>query len=126
MSAVSLSGIWDGEYHLLTPDEHFPSDGARLVIDGWEELEEEDVLSPFESPSREPILRETGADWDTPKYRERFPMRGAEQAWGSLSVILGALSRVVEMPRKQYQNVNHTTNEVTWSFQSDEFLTERL
>lgn len=125
MSTISLSGIWDGEYHLLEPDEHFPSSGAKMVIDGWEELEEEDVLSPFESPSREPILRETGSP-RSEIDRQRFPLRDTEQAWGSLSVVLGALSRVVEMPRKQYQNINHKTNEVSWSFQTDDFLTERL
>lgn len=125
MSDVSLSGIWDGEYHLLEPDVHFPSDGARMVIDGWEELEEEDVLSPFESPSREPILRRTGDD-RSELDKKRFPLRDTEQAWGSLSVVLGALSRVVEMPRKQYQNINHQNKTVSWSFQADEFLTERL
>ena len=121
----TLSGIWDGEYHLLEPDVHFPADGARMVIDGWEDLEEEDVLSPFESPSREVVLRETGS-YRSPANLKRFPLLATEQAWGSLSIVLTALSQVLEMPKKQYENLNHKDNIVTWSFQADEPFTERL
>jgi len=125
MSEVSLSGIWDGERHLLEPDVHFPSDGARMVIDGWEDLEEEDVLSPFESPSREPILRETGSP-RSELAQKRFPNAPMEQAWGSLSIVLTALAKVVGVDKKQYQNIDHKNDTITWSFQADESLTERL
>lgn len=122
---ISLSGVWDGEKHLLEPNVHFPSDGARDVIDGWEELEEEDVLSPFESPSRDVVLRSTGSprsDLD----RKRFPMADAEQAWGALAVALTALATILEVDKKQYQEIDHKTNTHNWSFQIGEFLTERL
>lgn len=122
---ISLSGIWDGEKHLLEPDVHFPSDGARDVIDGWEELEEEDDLSPFESPSRDVVLRTTGSprsDLD----RKRFPMADTEQAWGALAVALTALATIVGVDKKQYQEIDHKTNTHNWSFQTGEFLTERL
>lgn len=123
--SVSLSGVWDGKRHLLEPDVHFSSEGARLVIDGWEELEEEDVLSPFESPSREPILRMTGSP-RSDNDRKRYPNADAEQAWGGLSITLTALAKVMGVDKKQYQNIDHKENTVTWSFQCDESFLERL
>jgi hypothetical protein len=120
---TTLGGLWDGEEHQLDPaDGYFPETGASLVLDGWDEDEEEDVLSPFESPTLIPRLRDTRTAKDDP----RFPNARLEQAWGSLSVVLTALSRVLESPKKQYENINHKANTVTWSFQAEEPLTERL
>lgn len=121
----NLSGIWDGERHLLDPDVHFPKDGARDVIDGWEELEEEDILSPFESPSRHVRLRITGSE-RSDLDRKRFPMADTEQAWGALSVSLTALAMILDVGKKQYQEIQHTTNTHNWSFQTDDTFTERL
>lgn len=122
---TSMSGMFDGELHWLEPDEYFPSTGATLVVDGWEELEEEDVLSPFESASQMPILRETGVDRGE-AYRAKFPLQQTEQAWGSLSVQLGALCTILDVPKKQYQHVDPNTNQSRWSFQTDEPISERL
>lgn len=122
---MSLAGIWDGERHLLEPGEYFLDTGARYVIDSWEEDEEEDILSPFESPTMIPLLRETGSprsDLD----RQRFPMHDTEQAWGSLSIGLTALAMILDETKKQYQEINHQNNSHAWSFQSDEFVIERL
>lgn len=122
---ASLSFLWDGEKHELEPGDQFNEDGATLVIDGWEEQEEEDVLSPFESPSRTPILRDTGMVVSE-RYSERFPFRKLEQAWGSLSVNLGALATILGIERKQYQEVDHKNKTVAWTFQATEGITERL
>lgn len=120
---TTLGGIWDGERHLLNPDEHFPTTGAYLVIDGWEEQEEEDVLSPFESPSVEPILRDTQQHADP-----RFPNRPAEQAWGALSVCLTAFANIAGIRKDQYQENQHDekTTTTVWSFHAKEALGERI
>lgn len=118
---TTLGGVWDGERHLLEPGEHF-AEGAYLVVDGFEEQEEEDVLSPFESPSVEPILREARAH---PKD-ERFPLRDKEQAWGALSTTLSAFAAIVEAPKDQYQENNHATGETLWSFKTKQPLGDRI
>jgi len=124
-----MSRMFDGEQHWLEPGEYF-GDGATQVVSGWEELEEEDVLSPFESPSLTPVLRDTEHKWATPEYNKRFPLRKQEQAWGSLSVILTAFAHVAGITKKQYQHVwpgqGSVKGEVKWSFQTDEFITERM
>lgn len=126
---TSLSGMFDGQQHWLEPDEYFPSTGATLVVDGWEELEEEDVLSPFESPSVEPILRETGREYSE-RYNQQFPLRATEQAWGALSVQLTALCSILGVSKKQYQHIwpgqGSTPDDIKWSFMTDEPFTERL
>lgn len=121
----TLASLWDGELHWLDPqDGYFPTTGAAQIIYGWEELEEEDILSPFESPSVEPLLRDTGS----PNPDPRFPQASLEQAWGTLSIHLTALATILGTPKKQYQHVNHNTKPATstWSFQSESFVTERL
>lgn len=121
----SLASLWDGETHWLEPGEHFPEEGARLVIDGWEQDEEEDVLSPFETPTLIPLLRETG-DQRSEEYWAKFPLQRTEQAWGSLSIQMTALATILGVAKKQYQHNDYETKTVRWSFTSDEFLTERL
>ena len=126
---ATLGSLWDGEQHWLEPGEYFGDQGSTLVIDGWEELEEEDVLSPFESRSLKPILKETALKWDTPEHNKKFPLRKTEQSWGSLSIILTAFARVAGVDKKQYQHVwpeSGSKSEVKWSFQTDEFITERM
>lgn len=120
---TTLAGIWDGERHLLEPDEHFHSEGATMVIDDFEEQEEEDVLSPFESASVEPKLRDTGVVADP-----RFPNRPTEQAWGTLSVVLTAFANIVGISKDQYQENMHyaKTTETVWSFTAKESLGERI
>jgi hypothetical protein len=122
---MNLSAMFDGEEHWLELDEHFLSDGATKVIDGWEELEEEDVLSPFESPSATPILRDTGRAPDP-----RFPHAQAEQAWGAFSISLTALANICQFEKKQYQHVypgqKSEYGEIKWSFQTNEFINERM
>lgn len=120
----SLAALWDGERHLLESGEHFPTTGARLIIESWEQDEEEDILSPFESPSRTPMLLETGEQDE--EYWAKFPMKGTEQAWGALSMSLTALSTILGVGKKQYQETNYETKKTLWSFQSAEFITERL
>ena len=124
-----LSGIFDGEQHWFLPGELFPEDGATKIIDGFEELEEEEELSPFESPSQTPILRETGrarSDLD----KKRFPLADTEQAWGCFSIALTAFANIVEISKKQYQHVwpgqGSDQGEVRWSLATDEHITERM
>lgn len=121
---TTLGGIWNGEKHLLEPGEHFPEEGAYLVVVGWEEQEEEDVLSPFESATVEPILKHTQTYPDDP----RFPNRNVEQAWGSLSVALGAFAEIAGIRREQYQENRHDNKTVTrmWTFQAKQELGERI
>jgi len=122
---TSISGMFDGEQHMFDPaDGYFPDTGATLVIDGWEEDEEEDILSPFESATLIPVLRDTGRP--SARQDELFPHRHLEQAWGSLSITLTALSYILDISKKQYQHVNHENGTMGWSFQLEEFLTERL
>lgn len=125
-----LSLIWDGEQHWLQPGVLFSEEGAAQVIDGFEELEEEDILSPFESPSRTPILRDTKHAWDTEAYRRKFPLRRMEQAWGSLSVCLTAFATIAEIDKKQYEHVwpgiGSERGRVKWSFATEEHITERM
>ena len=127
-----LSAIWDGEQHWFEPGVLFPEDGATMTIDGFEELDEEDELSPFESPSRTPILRDTRSDkkWDTEAYHTRFPLARTEQAWGSFSIALTAFATIAEISKKQYQHVwpgqGSVKDEVRWSFTTDEHITERM
>lgn len=120
----SLASLWDGEQHWLELGEFFPETGARMVIDRWEEDEEYDVLSPFESPTLIPILRETG-DKRSDEYWAKFPMQRTEQAWGSLSITLTALSMILGVSKKQYQHHNYKAQTNHWSFISEP-LTERL
>lgn len=124
-----LSAIFDGEQHWFEPGELFPTNGATKMIDGFEELEEEEELSPFESPSQTPILRETGrarSDLD----KKRFPLADIEQAWGCFSIALTAFANIVEISKKQYQHVwpgqGSDQGEVRWSFATDEHITERM
>ena len=119
----TLASMFDGERHTFDlEDGYFPPTGATLVIDGWDEEEEEDVLSPFESASLVPVLRDTGSLRDDP----RFPDRELEQAWGALSVTLTALAQILGVGKKQYQEIDHQNKTVAWSFQTDDFVTERL
>lgn len=126
---TALSGIWDGELHWMKLDEHFMSTGCWMVVDDWEELEEEDELSPFESPSLTPVLRYTGVPLPH-NLDEMFPLRGAEQAWGSLSVVLTAFAKVAEVEKKQFEHVwpgqGSTKREVKWSFQATDPISERV
>lgn len=120
---VELAHIWDGERHELEPGAYFVPEGSTLVLDGWEEDEEEDILSPFESPTLIPVLRDTrDPKLDSPK----FPNSRLEQSWGSLSVVLGAMATIVGVERKQYQEVDRKNNTTAWSFQTTEFVTERM
>jgi len=123
-----LSEIFDGELHWLEIDDQFPNSGASLVIDGFEEGEEEDVLSPFESPTQEPILRETYERTD--KNIEMFPLGRAAQAWGALSTTLTALSYIMEFGKHQYQHTHPDPQikggEVRWSFKTDTHVSDRL
>lgn len=125
-----LSLLWDGEQHWLEPGGLFLDDGSAHVIDGFEELEEEDVLSPFESPSRTPILRDTSFGWDTEEYRRKFPLRRAEQSWGSLSICLTAFATIAEVSKKQYEHVwpgiGSERDRAKWSFMTEEHITERM
>jgi len=119
---TTLGGIWDGGRHLLTPGEHFPEDGAYLVIDKFEEQEEEDILSPFESPSVDPVLRDT-------QYLPatmRLPMQEVGQAWGALSSALSAFANIANVRKDQFQENNHATGETLWSFQTKQELGERI
>ena len=122
--SATLGGLWDGERHLLEPEDgQFPAEGATWVIDGWDEDEEEDVLSPFESATLIPRLRDTrDPKLDSPK----FPNSRLEQAWGTLSVTLTAMASIVGVDKKQYQEVDVKNNTVGWSFQTAEFITERM
>jgi hypothetical protein len=120
----TLGGLWDGELHYLEPDEFFPSTGAPFIIAGWEDEEEEDVLSPFESPTVVPLLQETG-DIHGEDYYKSFPTRRAEQAHGALTIYMNALGNILEVSKKQYQVNDHENHTTRWTFQSD-FLTERL
>ena len=117
-----LSEIWDGTKHDLEPDVHFCSTGCTLVIDGYEELEEEEPRSPFELPSKAPVLKETR----TRDYDPRFPNRPLEQAWGCLSVNLTAFAMLAEVNKEQYQENNHSTGEIRWTFMSKRELAERI
>lgn len=120
---AALAHMFDGERHLFDlADGYFPETGATLVIDGWEEDEEEDVLSPFESATLIPVLRETRTIKDDP----RFPLSRLQQAWGGLSIQLTALCYIIGVQKKQYEEVNHKEDTRNWSFQMDEFVTERL
>lgn len=119
---MNLSEIWDGEVHYFQPGEDFPDDGARLIVAGWEDLDQEEALSPFESPSVAPVIRETG---DVARDTRR-PLAGTEQAWGSLSVKLTSFSRIIGAPKDQYQLINHRDNIVRWSFQTKDFYAERV
>ena len=125
-----LSAIFDGEQHWFLPGELFPETGALQVIDGFEELEEEEELSPFESPSQTPILRDTVRLWETEEYRERFPLARTEQAWGRFSIALTAFATIAEISKKQYQHVwpwqDPVKDEVRWSFTTEEHITERM
>lgn len=126
--AEKLSTIWDGEQHWFEVDDLFPADGASQVIDGFEDLEEEEELSPFESPSRTPILRDTGSS--TALEEKRFPLARTEQAWGTLAISLTAFATVAEISKKQYQHVwpgiGSEPGVVKWSFATDEHITERM
>lgn len=126
MANIELSRIWDGEEHLFTPGEDFRAEGATLIVVGYEELEEEEELSPYESPSRRPILHDTRpAVWD--RDADRFPLAPTEQAWGSLSLTLTALAQILEIKKHQYQLVPpFGPGEHCWSFRTDEPITERL
>lgn len=121
-----VSLIFDGEQHWFEPGELFPTDGASQIIEGFEELEEEEELSPFESPSQTPILRETRTVKDDP----RFPLARTEQAWGAFSIALTAFANIAEFSKKQYQHVwpgqGSVKDEVRWSFTTDEHITERM
>lgn len=121
-----LSAIWDGEEHWFEPGELFAESGATLVIDGFEELDDEEELSPFESPAQTPILRETRTIKDDP----RFPLQRTEQAWGALSVALSAFAAIAEVDKKQYQHVwpgqGSERGMVKWSFTTTEHITERM
>lgn len=125
-----LSTIFDGEQHWFLPGELFPETGATKIIEGFEELEEEDELSPFESPSQTPILRDTARPWDTDSYRQRFPLARTEQAWGTFSIALTAFANIAEFSKKQYQHTwpgqGSVKDEVRWSFATDEHITERM
>lgn len=118
----TIGGLWDGEEHFLEPGEYFQDTGATLVLDGWEEDEEEDVLSPLESATRIPVLRDT----QTRNPDPRFPNAAAEQAWGALSITLTAMAYIVGVEKKQYQLVNHKDKTSRWNFQTTEFVTERM
>ena len=124
-----LSGIFDGEQHWVLPGELFPENGASQIIDGFEELEEEDELSPFESPSQTPLLRETERA-RSDLYKKRFPLARTEQAWGCFSIALTAFANIAEISKKQYQYVwpgqGSVQGEVRWSFATDEHITERM
>lgn len=119
--STTLGGLWDGERHLLEPGEHFLTTGCTLVVLGYEELEEEDVLSPFESASQTPKLLDTGHVADP-----RFSQRETEQAWGSLSTILTSFAAIAEMPKKQYQENDVTNNTTVWSFTAEDNYSERI
>ena len=125
-----LSAIFDGEQHWFLPGELFPETGALQIIDGFEELEEEEELSPFESPSQTPILRDAVRPWETEEYRERFPLARTEQAWGRFSIALTAFATIAEISKKQYQHVwpwqDPVKDEVRWSFTTEEHITERM
>jgi hypothetical protein len=69
-----------------------------------------------------PRLRDTHTRKDDP----RFPNARMEQAWGSLSIILTAMSYIVGVDKKQYQVVDHQNKTVSWTFQTTEFVTERM
>lgn len=128
MSTDSLSHLWNSDLHYLQLGVLFPEDGCNQIILDWEELEEEDELSPFESPSRTPILSEPKQRSDNQK--KLFPLRDAEQAWGELSVVLTAFAHVVGCTKEQYELVwpgqSSVQDEVRWSFQTKEFVTERM
>lgn len=118
---TTLGGIWDGERHLLTMGEHFREDGAAWIVTGYTEQEEEDVLSSFEAPSVEPVLTLTG-DYSMPK----LPGAGAEQAWGTLSVILTSFASIAGITKQQYQENNHVTGVTVWSFKAKQELGDRI
>lgn len=119
-----LSLIWDGETHWMEVGEHFLDSGAELYIERWEEDEEEDVLSPFESPTMIPVVSSIHNERE--EYHKMFPLAKTEQAWGSLSINMTAMATIVGINKKQYQHNNHLTKESSWSFTSEEFVTERF
>lgn len=127
--AEKLSDIWDGETHYFEAGVLFPEDGAAHIIIGFEELEEEDVLSPFESPSRTPILHQTRRERSA-LDQKRFPLADVEQAWGAFSIALTAFAIIAEISKKQYQHVwpgiGSEPGVVKWSFTTDEHITERM
>ena len=123
-----LSRMFDGELHWLEPGEYFPTNGVDLRIKGWEIGEEEDILSPFESPTQEPILEQ---GWKrSEELQKLFPMADTEQAWGALSINLSCLATIMGFTKKQYQHVwpgpGAVQGQIKWSFQTDQPITERL
>ena len=118
--AEPLSALFDGERHLLEPDEHFSSEGSSLIMVGFEALED-DELSPFES-ALEPIFQDKPASY---KYDNKPVNADLEQSWGSLSIQLSAFANVCGFQKKQYQENVHGEPPM-WSFQTDEFISERM
>lgn len=119
---MKISELFDGETHWLVPGELFPEGGAAQVIVDWEELEEEDELSPFEAPSMEPILADKRASY---KYDNRPELADVEQAWGSFSIALTSFAQICGFEKKQYQHGTKAES-VQWSFATTEHITERM
>lgn len=101
---MKLKDLFDGETHYLVPGEDFVYPCVKQIVD-WETLEEEEPLGPYESPALAPVF---GADWPQnlgaglkdPVWVQKTEMA---QAWGSMSVSMTTLVRIVEGAKEQYQ-----------------------
>jgi hypothetical protein len=93
---VSLSALWDGELHQLTPGEHF-NQAPRVVLE-LEEVEEEEPLDPYETPSQVAMVTETGSG------RKLLPDEEFSQGFGTLSMQLHALAMLLGGTREQFQH----------------------
>jgi hypothetical protein len=56
----SLSALMDGEVYILQQDQEFTAP-CDLIVTGWEEVESDEELDPFESAELVPTLEKSGS-----------------------------------------------------------------
>jgi hypothetical protein len=92
----SLSALMDGEEHELVVGNHFTAPANR-VVSGWDEVEEDVELDPFESPELAPILVATG---ETPV---KLPFADLSQGYACLVMRLRNYASIMEMETRHYE-----------------------
>lgn len=100
---VRLADLFDGEMHLLEPGEDFTWPVDKVIV-GWEEVDEDEPLGPYESPALEPVFSDTpylhGAWLKEPRDKEKHQIG---QGWGSFSVAMSTFVHLTKSQKHQMQ-----------------------
>jgi hypothetical protein len=98
-----LHKLFDGWATMIEPGEDFEYETREHIID-WN-VDEDEELGPYESPSPEPVFASNPAVFDK---NEPLPYHTQSMCWAAFSIALRSLSEIIGGKADAYQHNDYT------------------